>query len=266
MTRTAHEPNRGFTLVELLVVVAIIGLLLALVVPQLGKSMFRARMTSCSANLRRVGQAYQEFINENDGFLPYWKEASGGAHALWGQSNAGVELALKKYLRSPDEPKENFPTGDRVWRCPASGTVLTDEPERYVYHHTDTGAKNNINDYSGLYYHYYNAMRNDKALNKHYIRASRYTQVAQGFPVQWCSKRLHGAGTNYSYYNRLGIQGNHGEQHRPCLFLDGHVTILSQPRYTEWNRQDILQANAEGHYPFDGWAHTGADVYMLTEY
>jgi prepilin-type N-terminal cleavage/methylation domain-containing protein len=49
--------NRGFTLVELLVVVALIGVMLALLLPAIQSSRAAARKTTCANNLRQIGVA-----------------------------------------------------------------------------------------------------------------------------------------------------------------------------------------------------------------
>jgi len=68
---TKMRPPRAFTLVELLVVVAILGILAALVFP-LGKSMMeKGNSTKCISNLRQIGGAIQRYSAENDGFFPY---------------------------------------------------------------------------------------------------------------------------------------------------------------------------------------------------
>jgi prepilin-type N-terminal cleavage/methylation domain-containing protein len=60
----------AFTLIETLVVVAIIALLMALMLPKLGRSLRQARSTVCQANLKDVFSALDMYQTENAGWLP----------------------------------------------------------------------------------------------------------------------------------------------------------------------------------------------------
>lgn len=62
--------RRAFTLIELMVVIAIIGLLIAVLMPALGKARTQARRTACASNLRQIGTGLRDYLNDNRDRLP----------------------------------------------------------------------------------------------------------------------------------------------------------------------------------------------------
>jgi prepilin-type N-terminal cleavage/methylation domain-containing protein len=97
----ARQTEDGFTLVELLVVVALLTVLAGLLFPVLAQARDRARQTTCLSNLRQIGQAQLQYLEDWDERFPDWFLPGPPRPAPFGPRRFWPEL-MQPYLRSDD--------------------------------------------------------------------------------------------------------------------------------------------------------------------
>lgn len=101
---------QGFTLVELLVVLAIIGILAGLLLTVVSRGKSRARQIQCVGNLRQMGQALQGFRTDHHAFPPLLDPSDHSETRFW-QASLNHQMGLP--LDVPYDPQG-------VWNCPAA--------------------------------------------------------------------------------------------------------------------------------------------------
>ncbi len=120
LRRPPHERRKGFTLVELLVVIGIIALLVSILLPALGRARENGYRVQCMSNMRQLGLAFVMYANDNKGKLPP-ANASRGNGPKWYDwiywqkrplpGRRINDSAVARYLGAP--------VNEAVLRCPS---------------------------------------------------------------------------------------------------------------------------------------------------
>jgi len=116
MTKSSPPPvERAFTLMEVLVVIAIILGLAAILIPSLNSALESAKATKDLSNLRQIGVLMQAYLNDKDGILPVINAAPGiGTIVL--PVIYPKYVATKKVFQSPFDKR----TGSETDSAPVS--------------------------------------------------------------------------------------------------------------------------------------------------
>ncbi|MCE5322019.1 prepilin-type N-terminal cleavage/methylation domain-containing protein [bacterium] len=99
--------RRGFTLIELLVVIAIIAILAAVLYPVFLSAKDQAKLASCSANLKQLGNAYAMYVDEYNGWYPAAarnlatdEELIDPLHQVSSERVCTWDIAISKYVKN----------------------------------------------------------------------------------------------------------------------------------------------------------------------
>lgn len=246
--------KKGFTLVELLVVISIIALLMSVLMPALSRAREQARAMKCASSLKQMGLGWQMYADENDGYFPVgltWDAADPYAHMAWWQKGNGIadympsETAFD--LKYEYEGKADIAyTG---WYCPS---------------HTEEAIKNRI----AVGYHfnydigYYRTTNNAKISDTSqvpllfgYWDPNPNVSVYDGKEYkQHLGNYFSKAGEDppfneqgyIAYHFTESVRSVHGDIGTNFLFVDGHterITPLdSQEDYAQRFRWEIPQS------------------------
>ncbi|UCG48072.1 MAG: type II secretion system protein [Phycisphaerales bacterium] len=116
------EKRKGFTLVELLVVIAVVALLMAMLLPVLWRVKRQAKEVLCRSNLREWGVVFGMYTSGNDGYLPRCRGGDGPTEMGWS-------------VKILDYEQRHYTGTEDIRLCPTAaevGTGVDDEGRRIL--------------------------------------------------------------------------------------------------------------------------------------
>jgi prepilin-type N-terminal cleavage/methylation domain-containing protein/prepilin-type processing-associated H-X9-DG protein len=142
MQDTSARRRPGFTLIELMVVIAVIVLMAAILFPVFAQVRDAGRKAACQSNLKQLGAAFRMYAADHDGLFP-----NPGGRGIQGRPTNGAawysatrETATGRVIDSGAGVypylKQRGPAGSSVWSCPnalpGSGSGIFDVGQNYA--------------------------------------------------------------------------------------------------------------------------------------
>mgnify|MGYP006271649427 CR=1 FL=1 len=222
--------RKGFTLVELLVVVAIIALLIGILLPAIGRARELANRAKCAANIRGIGQASIAYAGIYDGSMPKWQVGSasnvqGFVGALYddstdgdpgadGDTNTAANVSASLYLlvSGGDVSSDQF-------LCPSADDEKMDSVD-FMY---DFESENNIS------YSFINFFHDDLKKNWTNDRLSSAYAIGADENDELPSSAISDADSLTTTEKENWNSGNHNDDGQNVLYGDGHASFSTTP-------------------------------------
>ncbi len=249
---SVQSSSKGFTLVELLVVIGIIALLISILLPSLNRARETANRVKCASNLRQIGQAIQLYSNENKGAYPRtFFDGTGGIYTSTisnvgseasdpfvqpnATSNPGGTVGANNITASLFLLLRTQEIGSEVFTCPSSNA------EKDSFEGGSNTALNRCNFSNitrNLSYSYANPFPTTTAIGNGYKLNNSLTpdfavmaDLNPGVSVNGSTSSNAGTVRTNSSASGMkdGNSQNHGQDGENVLYGDGHVEFQNNP-------------------------------------
>lgn len=220
--------KKGFTLVELLVVISIIALLLSILMPSLSAARESAKKIACASNLKSLGIACVGYGTENRNELPgpmnyvysYLDNYGDGSNPdMWGASNTGF-LYKQIFSYLGNNTKALYCPSQRLWTHKMANDSLSPSYYKYVYNYCYWG---------GVRFHSNGIYEVSNLTTKEDMRSipTKLTDKGTWLLAQDIIITNPGPGKPITtdITNHMGKKSGAN-----CLYLDGHTTWLDKSR------------------------------------
>ncbi|MDZ4858111.1 MAG: prepilin-type N-terminal cleavage/methylation domain-containing protein [Candidatus Hydrogenedentes bacterium] len=122
-----RDSRRGFSLIELMVVISIMSILAALLLPALARARERGRRAVCQNNLKQLGLTFLMFAGEhNDGYPPGHPNHLFGDPGLIPVGQKHTQLVRNNFTFDPRDIFPDYLSDLQILKCPSSGLTLQD--------------------------------------------------------------------------------------------------------------------------------------------
>ena len=195
----------GVSLMELLVVVALVALLMSLILPAINQARARSQALGCLNNLRQWGQATLQFALEHNDLLPKDGAPNGTSVREGWYVDLPMTMGLAPYMEQPWRTNAGAAPPRSVWICPAN-------PRRSNGHNL---------------FHY--------CLNQNVNRTGRgrqipLTAIAKPDVAVW----MFDNGKLAAVAQQNNVHTNLHDRGAQFVFLDGHVDRLNAREYWDF--------------------------------
>lgn len=230
----------GFTLVELLVVVAIIALLIGTLLPSLQQSRARARATTCATNLKNLGNGLGYYISEN-GYYPGHHTVAPQTWVVWPPRLRGYMGHEMRVFHCPEVEEEfrwrvaygEIDPAQRA-KLEAYGYLPGEQPltwtSGFCYGYNDWGVREFTRPHLGLGGHVDQAGQREWGelrANRVFLPADMIAIADSKADFSWDTAIDPSDGDDFEWPSRRHFEG------AEVLFCDGHATWFSQKALVE---------------------------------